>query len=100
VSSLELDHLKELLIRPFFSCRPYDDGISSSAVMLEVSLPRMMEVSPPRMLEESLPRKRGYTPPPPYEDPPSYDVAVQMEIELTKNKRCVRVPTYTNQFYN
>ena len=27
---------------------------------------------------------RKDTPPPPYEDPPSYNVAVQMEIELTK----------------
>jgi hypothetical protein len=29
--------------------------------------------------------KRKETPPPPYEDPPSYDVAVQIEIELTKS---------------
>jgi hypothetical protein len=28
--------------------------------------------------------KRNDTPPPPYEDPPTYNVAVQMEIEFTK----------------
>ena len=28
--------------------------------------------------------KRKDSPPPPYEDPPYYDVAVQMEIVLTK----------------
>ena len=30
--------------------------------------------------------KRQDTPPPSYEDPPSYHVALQMEIELTKRE--------------
>ena len=36
--------------------------------------------------------KKKETPPPPYEDPPSYDVAVQMEIELTKSDLKVTLP--------
>ena len=36
--------------------------------------------------------KRKDSSPPPYEDPPSYDVAVQMEIELTN--RYLNVPGY------
>ena len=70
----------------------------SAPRMVEVSTPRIVEVSAPRMLEESSHRKRGNTPPPPYEDPPPYDVAVQMENELTKNKRHKKVPKYTKQF--
>ena len=37
--------------------------------------------------------KRKDTLPPPYEDPPSYDVAVQMEIELTKRDFKVAGPS-------
>ena len=33
--------------------------------------------------------KRKDTPPPPYEDPPSYEVAIQMEAELENNNICV-----------
>ena len=36
--------------------------------------------------------KRKETPPPPYEDPPPYDVAVQMEMELTKRELKVVLP--------
>ena len=48
----------------------------------------MVELTSPRWLEVSSRRKRGDTSPPPYEDPPPYDFAVQMEIEITKNKCC------------
>ena len=41
-----------------------------------------------RVLEERINRKDS--PPTPYEDPPCYDVAVQMEIVLTK--RDLNVP--------
>ena len=36
--------------------------------------------------------KKKETPPPPYEDPPSYDVALQMEIKLTKRELKVVLP--------
>jgi hypothetical protein len=45
VISLELDHLIELLIQPFFSCPLYEYEISGSAGMFEVSTPRMLKVS-------------------------------------------------------
>ena len=36
--------------------------------------------------------KRKETPPPPYEDPPSYNIALQMKIELTKRELKVVLP--------
>ena len=91
-----MDHHLELST-DFFRCGPYNDEICGSAGMVEVSTPRMVEISSPRV-DESLSMKRGNTPPPPYENPPSYDVAVQMEIEMTNTKSCMKVQEYTKQF--
>ena len=70
--------------RPVSCCKVQNDSEHSDSVV-HIANARPSESTISGLAGVLSQMKRKDSPPPPYEDPPSYHLAVQMEIQLTKS---------------